>query len=72
METQDLLQYAYQKLLDKGADMIVANDLTAQEAGFQSDNNTVTIVYRDGRKEALDNMPKLTLAHAILDRCVNK
>lgn len=71
METQDLLQYAYQKLLDKGADMIVANDLTAREAGFQSDNNTVTIVYRDGRKEALDNMPKLTLAHTILDRCVN-
>ncbi len=71
METRDLLQYAYQKLLDKGADMIVANDLTARDAGFQSDNNTVTIVYRDGRKEALNNMPKLTLAHAILDRCVN-
>ena len=72
METRDLLKYAYQKLLDKGADMIVANDLTAQNAGFQSDNNTVTIVYRDGQTESLNNMPKLDLAHAILDRCIDK
>ncbi len=69
METQDLVKSAYQKLLDKGADMIVANNLTSPNAGFQTDNNTASLVYRDGRIEALDNMPKLELAHTILDRC---
>ncbi len=69
METQNLVQSAYQKLLDKGADMIVANNLTNPNAGFQSDNNTASLIYRDGRIESLDNMPKLELAHTILDRC---
>lgn len=69
METRDLVKHAQGKLLAKGADMIVANDLTTANAGFQSDNNTVTILYHDGRTESLENMPKLQLAHAILDRC---
>lgn len=72
METRDLVNHAQGKLLAKGADMIVANDLTTENAGFQSDNNTVTILYRDGRAESLENMPKLQLAHAILDRCKSK
>jgi len=66
-ETENLLENATKKLYDKNADMVVANDVTAEGAGFQVDTNVVTLLYADGRMESLPLMDKKILAHCILD-----
>jgi phosphopantothenoylcysteine decarboxylase/phosphopantothenate--cysteine ligase len=65
-ETQDLLLNASNKLKAKRLDLIVANDVTQQDGGFGSDDNCVTLLYRDGRQEALDRMPKPDVADRVL------
>jgi len=70
-ETQDLLENARQKIEGKQLDLIVANDITANDAGFASDNNRVVILDRGGRKEELPLMPKYNVASHILDRVVS-
>ncbi|HEY8552381.1 MAG TPA: bifunctional phosphopantothenoylcysteine decarboxylase/phosphopantothenate--cysteine ligase CoaBC, partial [Thermaerobacter sp.] len=67
-ETQDLLENAQRKIREKNLDLIVLNDVTQPGAGFEVDTNIVTLVYRDGRHEALPPMPKRQVAEAILDR----
>lgn len=67
-ETEALLENARQKMAAKNLDLIVANDVTAADAGFGSDNNKVNIVYRDGGVEEVPLLPKEQLAHLILDR----
>lgn len=66
-ETQNLMNNAIEKLHDKNADMLIANDVTAEGAGFDVDTNIVTIFYGDGRIDSLPIMPKSTLADIILD-----
>lgn len=68
METQDLLENALLKLKTKKLDMIVANNLNDKNAGFASDNNTVTIIDASGRKDSLPNMNKFEVANKILDK----
>ncbi len=70
-ETTDLLLNAQQKMIKKNADMVVANDLTKEGAGFGVDTNIVTILYADGRMESLPIMDKTVLAHCILDGIVS-
>jgi phosphopantothenoylcysteine decarboxylase/phosphopantothenate--cysteine ligase len=67
-ETEQLLDNARRKLQDKNLDLIVANDLTAEGAGFAGDTNVVRLIYRDGRVEDLPQMSKELLAHRLLDR----
>ena len=67
-ETRDLLEEARRKLREKGADMIVANDVSRAGSGFGSDTNEVTILYPDGRSEALPLMSKAAVAEAIILR----
>lgn len=67
-ETRDLLAYARDKLARKGLDLIVANDVTAADAGFGVDTNRVTVLDRAGSAEAWPLLPKLEVAHRILDR----
>ena len=67
METQDLLANARQKLIKKNMDMIVANSLREEGAGFQTDTNIITIIDRNGKTVALDKMTKMDAAHRILD-----
>ena len=66
-ETKDLLDSAMQKLAYKNADMVVANDVTMQGAGFDSDTNIVTIAKRDGFLKSYPVMPKSRVADIILD-----
>ncbi|MCM1158499.1 MAG: bifunctional phosphopantothenoylcysteine decarboxylase/phosphopantothenate--cysteine ligase CoaBC [Bacteroidales bacterium] len=66
METKDLLENAEKKLRDKHADMIVANSLKVEGAGFGVDTNVVTLIRENGRKE-LPLMAKEKVAEAILD-----
>ncbi len=65
-ETEHLLEHAHRKLVDKGLDAIVANDVTQQGAGFGSDQNAAVILTRDGRRRELALMPKRQLADEIL------
>lgn len=66
METQNLLENARKKLEKKNADMIVANSLRVQGAGFGGDTNVVTLITREGIKE-LELMSKEEVAVKILD-----
>ena len=70
-ETERLLENAQRKLREKNLDMIVANDLTKEGAGFAVDTNVVRLIYRDGRAEDLPCMSKDQLAGALLDRIVH-
>ncbi|HEV2314803.1 MAG TPA: bifunctional phosphopantothenoylcysteine decarboxylase/phosphopantothenate--cysteine ligase CoaBC [Candidatus Acidoferrales bacterium] len=67
-ETDDLAENARRKLATKGADIIVANDITQEGAGFDTDTNIVTLFSRDGREIALPKMSKFDVANRILDR----
>jgi len=67
-ETKDLLNHAREKLKGKNLDMIVANDVSREDAGFETDTNAVKILYRDGRTEELPLMAKQEVADHLLDR----
>lgn len=69
-ETEQLLEHARRKLREKNLDLIVANDLTAEGAGFAVDTNLVQLIYRDGTVEDLPQMSKDQLARQLLDRVV--
>jgi phosphopantothenoylcysteine decarboxylase / phosphopantothenate---cysteine ligase len=71
-ETQDLLSHAQAKLQHKKLDMIAANDITAAGSGFGSDTNQVTLIGSDGSMEVLPVLPKLEVAHHILDRLAER
>jgi phosphopantothenoylcysteine decarboxylase/phosphopantothenate--cysteine ligase len=67
-ETEDLLSNARQKLTEKNLDLIVANDITREGAGFDVDTNIVRLLYRDGRDEEFPQMSKDDVAGMLLDR----
>jgi phosphopantothenoylcysteine decarboxylase/phosphopantothenate--cysteine ligase len=67
-ETDRVAENARGKLSRKGADMIVANDVTQEGAGFDTDTNIVTLYRRDGREIPLPKMSKLDVANRILDQ----
>ncbi len=67
-ETGKLVEHARLKLAGKNLDMIVANDVTAEDAGFDSDTNKVKILYRDQSAEDIPLMSKSALADLLLDR----
>jgi len=67
METENLLDNARQKLEAKNLDMIVANDLTTEGAGFAVDTNVVTII-TPSNAELLEKQTKSAIAHILLDR----
>ena len=67
-ETQNLLDYAKAKLQKKNLDLIVANDVTCPDAGFNTETNLVKIVARDGSVEEIPLMSKQKVAEVLLDR----
>ena len=67
-ETEDLLANAGKKLVAKGLDLIVANDVTAPDAGFASETNRVVLLAPDTEPEALPLLHKYDVATRILDR----
>ncbi len=66
-ETENLLQNAKGKLIKKNADLVVANDVTQEGAGFNTDTNVVTLIDREGNVKSYDKMPKIEVADVILD-----
>src|SRR6266446_5496066 len=69
-ETDHLAENALKKLAAKNVDLMVANDVTAEGAGFDHDTNVVTLFARDGRDLALPRMSKSEVAQRILDEVV--
>ena len=67
-ETERMAENAREKLVRKGADLIVANDVTEQGAGFDADTNIVTLFFRDGREISLPKMSKFEVANRVLDQ----
>ena len=67
-ETNDLIAHAKDKLKAKGLDLIVANDVTMEGAGFGSDQNAAVLIDRQGGMTELSLMSKRALADAILNR----
>lgn len=67
-ETENLIENALQKIRNKHADMIVANDVTREGAGFETDTNIVTIIDSKGNIEDLPKMSKYEVANKILDK----
>ena len=71
METQNLLQNGRDKLIKKHADMIVANNLKVEGAGFGTDTNVVTLITEDGVTEC-QMMTKEKVAERILDEIMKR
>ena len=71
METENLIENAVKKLESKNVDMIVANSLKTEGAGFGTDTNAVTFITKDGKTE-LPLMSKIDVAMKILDKTVNR
>ncbi len=67
-ETGNLAEFATRKLHGKNADMIIANDVSQCDAGFNVDTNRVSLFFRDGRQKELELMTKELLANVILDQ----
>jgi len=70
-ETEQLETRAVEKARNKGADLIVANDVTRPGAGFDVDTNIAVFAYPDGRTVPLPLMTKSALAHRILDQVLD-
>jgi phosphopantothenoylcysteine decarboxylase/phosphopantothenate--cysteine ligase len=68
METENLLVNAREKLKNKNMDLIVANNLREEGAGFRTDTNIITIIDRDGNLESFEKMTKIEAAEEILNR----
>ena len=69
-ETQDLLNEARRKLVSKNCDMVVANLVSQQGIGFESDNNEVTLVTRGGETIPLKMAGKREIAEQIFDHAL--
>jgi len=69
-ETEGLESNAQGKLVKKGLDLIVANDVRAEGSGFGSDTNEVVLIGADGGRETPGMLPKYEVGHRILDRVV--
>jgi phosphopantothenoylcysteine decarboxylase/phosphopantothenate--cysteine ligase len=67
-ETEALVKHAREKLEKKNLDLIVANDVSKKEAGFQSDTNQVKLIGPGGKVSELPLLPKHAVAHRILDQ----
>jgi len=66
-ETEDLVSNAKLKITSKKLDLIAANDVTAEGAGFETDTNVVTLVWPNGETAALPKLSKRETADRILD-----
>jgi phosphopantothenoylcysteine decarboxylase / phosphopantothenate---cysteine ligase len=69
-ETADVAQNARKKLAAKNLDLIVANDVSAEGAGFDHDTNVVSLYYKDSRDVVLPKMSKADVAQRVLDEIV--
>lgn len=65
-QTHDLEANARRKLVAKNCDVIVANDVSRSDIGMESEDNEVTIFFRDGESKTISRAPKAIMAREIL------
>jgi phosphopantothenoylcysteine decarboxylase / phosphopantothenate---cysteine ligase len=70
-ETNDVEENAQKKLRDKNCDMIVANDVSRANSGMESDENEVTILFRNGKKKKICRAPKKYIARELVKIIAN-
>jgi phosphopantothenoylcysteine decarboxylase/phosphopantothenate--cysteine ligase len=71
-ETDSVRQNALSKLVAKGADLIVANDVTAPGAGFEHDTNRVVILHADGTEHEVPLADKRAVARAVFTAVLDR
>ena len=71
-ESNNIIENARTKIHKKNLDYIVANDITANDAGFGTEDNRVTILSKDGTTVSLDKMSKSKVACNIFDMILGK
>ena len=69
-ETNDLLDYAKEKIKKKNLDYIVANDISKQDIGFGSDDNEVYIIAKNGNIKKVEKTTKENIAKELLDTII--
>jgi phosphopantothenoylcysteine decarboxylase/phosphopantothenate--cysteine ligase len=67
-ETENLVKNSKKKIIDKKLDLIIGNDVSRKDIGFNSEQNEVVIINQSGEIENLPLMSKYDLSHEILDR----
>ncbi|MDY5626935.1 MAG: bifunctional phosphopantothenoylcysteine decarboxylase/phosphopantothenate--cysteine ligase CoaBC [Clostridia bacterium] len=72
METSNLIENAKKKLESKNLDLIAANSLNCEGAGFGTDTNVITLISKDGKVEQYEKMSKYDAANIILDKILGK
>ncbi|OWZ84161.1 bifunctional phosphopantothenoylcysteine decarboxylase/phosphopantothenate--cysteine ligase CoaBC [Natranaerobius trueperi] len=70
-ETDDILKNAKKKMKNKNTDMLIVNDISAKNAGFETDVNTVKILFLSGEIKELPTMSKTRLGDIIVDEIEN-
>lgn len=70
-ETNDVIHYAKGKLESKNLDMIVANDVSRKDSGFNVDTNTVTIIKRNGTVKEFASMSKTEVSYSIFEEIID-
>lgn len=71
-ESNNVIENAKKKLINKNLDFIVANDIASSDTGFASDDNKVIILSRDGEEKHLDKMSKRKVASEIFETILRK
>jgi phosphopantothenoylcysteine decarboxylase/phosphopantothenate--cysteine ligase len=66
-ETDELEAHAQAKLRDKNCDIVIANDVSRADAGMESDENEVTIFFRDSEPKKISRVPKKIMARELLE-----
>ncbi len=70
-ETNNLENYANKKLNEKNCDWIVANDISNEKIGFNSDFNEVSIFYKNNKFDKLKYKPKSDISDELVDKIIN-
>ena len=71
-ETSSLKNNSLKKLSEKNCDWIIANDISKNDIGFESDFNKVSIFYKNNAEENLPKMKKSSLANEIVNRIISQ
>lgn len=70
-ESENLMQNAQKKLRSKGLDLLIANDISAKDAGFNVDDNRVTILGKNGGAEEISLRSKVRVAERVMERVID-
>lgn len=68
-ETEELEKNAKKKLLEKRCDVIAANDVSRMDTGFESDDNALTVFFKNGETRKFSRANKVLLAKALIEIC---